>query len=1006
MQPLPTSPTSDEFRHLLADLNIIIWKAELPRHFTFVSGATERMLGYSAELWVGDANFWNDHVHPEDRDRVTAACHDAITRGDSCKLEYRMRSADGSTVWISEIARPAREYGGETRQLLGIAVDITDRKLKEEQFQEQQSRFEQMAENIQELFWMIAVPTQHALYVNAAFETITGYKPETLLQSPLSYREIIHAEDRPWVLTRLTEAEHTGKFDEKFRIVRADGAVRWVSARGFPVRDQGGEIYRLAGVVQDITAHREAESALRDSEDRYRDLVEHSEDLLCTHDLQGKILSCNPAPARLLGYSAQEMLQISLRQLLAPEARPLFGDYLSRIERDGFAEGLMVLQTRTGERRIWQYRNTLRAEGVPAPIVRGMARDITERLSAERALRQSEERFRVAVKNSHIMVSTQNRNLQYTWMCNPMLAWADHDCIGKTDDDLLHAEDAYRAKAIKQWVLDVGTGSRTGVQISHQGRKYYLDLTVEPLFDSSGTVTGITCASTDITELHDKAERLQLLLEINSALISKLDLPQLLQVLSSCIYRLFRQDFLSMSISSASQMTIITYPLDTASLTRLTGVEVTETEEHSLAARALKSGEIELFGAAELKTGSSEFFAGSGKQPLRSLACIPIETSRGRLATLNVGSNRENAFGPEDIYLMQQLGVVVSAAMNNADIFSALHRLVDRMREEKRYLEEEFEKGDPNEVVGESSAFKDAWSRAEAVSLLGSTVILYGEAGVGKEMFARAIHRMSSRREQAFIKFNCASVPQEKQERELFGCEEETASGKFEIKVGRLELADGSTLFLEDVNELTSKSQQKLLGLLEEHRFERAGGRGAIPINVRLIVSTTSTLKEKVSEGAFRKDLYYELNGFPVHIPALRERTGDVAVLAKYFVKKYARRMKQIITHIPEQTLQVLEEWDWPGNVRELANFIERSVILTKGTELEAPLWELKWLGRESLADVLTSAEREYIFRTLQHTAGEISGPEGAAVRLGLKPAALRSKIQRLGIPKPQACPD
>jgi formate hydrogenlyase transcriptional activator len=1001
MQALATSVPSEGFRELIAELDVIIWTADLPRHFTLVSGGAERILGYPVQQWLADPNFWSDHLHPDDRERITQACQAAVNDGTDYKIEYRMLSGDGRSVWLSETAHLLKDESGSSRQLAGVMVDITDRKLREQAFEEQQLRYEQMAENIQELFWMIEFPTLRAIYVNSAFEAITGYTPESLLQSPLSYREIIHVDDRAWVFAQLAAAERTGTFDEQFRIVRADGTTRWVSVRGFPVRDQAGKVYRLAGVVQDVTGRRDAELALRESEDRYRDLVEHSQDLLCTHDLQGRILSCNPAPARLLGYSVEEMLRIPMRQLIAPEVRELFGEYLEQIQRDGFAEGLLVLVTRTGERRIWQYRNTLRADGVPVPIVRGMAQDVTERLHAERALRKSEDRLRVAVKNSRVMVSTQNRNLHYTWVYNPLLAWAEQDCLDKSDEQLLHPEDAYRVKAAKQWVLDTGTGSRTGLQITFHERKYYLDLTVEPLLDSSASVVGITCATTDITELHDKAERLQLLLEINSALISKLELPELLQALSSCIHRLFKQDFLSISVCDPPQPTITNYPLDAASLARLTSLEVAVPAARSLAARALESGEIELFGPTDISSEKSEFLF-SPQQPLRSLACIPIESSRGRLATLNLGSNQESAFSPADFYLMRQLGVVVSAAMNNADAFAALRRLHNRLAKERVYLAGEIQADHDSEIIGESPVSNDLRVRAEAVARVDSTVILCGETGVGKHLLARAIHRMSDRGEHTFVRFNCAAVPKQNLERELFGYEAEASAGKSLIKMGRLDLADNSTLFLEHVTELTPELQQKLLRLLEERQFERADSRVPVPIDVRLIVSTSESLENLVREGAFRPDLYYELNVFPVHIPPLREHRDDIPSLAQHFVNKYARRMRREIPTIPTETLSALTEWHWPGNVRELENFIERSVILTKGTELEAPLWELRWRQGQPLTDVLAKAEREYIIRTLQETDGAIGGRDGAAARLGLKPTALKSKLQQLGITNSQ----
>jgi diguanylate cyclase (GGDEF)-like protein/PAS domain S-box-containing protein len=267
------------------------------------------------------------------------------------------------------------------------------------------------------------------------------------------------------------------------------------------------------------TAGEQAEGGFREPEDLFRDLVEHSQDLLCTHDLAGSLLSINPLPARLLGYDVEELLQIPMRDFLAPEYREQFDEYLARIQRDGIAEGVMVLMTRSGERRIWEYHNTLRINGLPVPIVRGMAHDITERSRAEAALRKSEERFRVALKNSHVVVFNQDLELKYTWINAPVLGWAQQECLGRTDAEIIGGEDGDRLTVIKQAVLLSGAGSRTEVSITFGGEKHYFDLTVEPLHSRRGELVGITCAAVDITSMKQaQEEREKLVRRLQDAL--------------------------------------------------------------------------------------------------------------------------------------------------------------------------------------------------------------------------------------------------------------------------------------------------------------------------------------------------------------------------------------------------------------------------------------------------------------------------------------------------------
>jgi PAS domain S-box-containing protein len=271
-----------------------------------------------------------------------------------------------------------------------------------------EERFRQMAENIQEIFWMMNPETKEATYVSPAFQQICELPVESLYSSPTSYRELIHPEDRQRVLTGLEKLQNTNRFEEEFRIVCPNGAIKWLRAIGFNVKDSAGVIQTIVGTVQEITTRKEMEVVLRESEDRYRDLVEHSTDLICTYNLEGRLLSVNELPARLLGYSREEILQKPMREFLLPEARAQFDESLLRIQKDGFVKGSMVVLTKTGERRIWEFHNTLRTDGVSSPIVRGIAHDVTDQKRMERALRLSEEKFSKAFLASPyaIVIST------------------------------------------------------------------------------------------------------------------------------------------------------------------------------------------------------------------------------------------------------------------------------------------------------------------------------------------------------------------------------------------------------------------------------------------------------------------------------------------------------------------------------------------------------------------------------------------------------------------------
>jgi formate hydrogenlyase transcriptional activator len=281
-----------------------------------------------------------------------------------------------------------------------------------------------------------------------------------------------------------------------------------------------------------------------------------------------------------------------------------------------------------------------------------------------------------------------------------------------------------------------------------------------------------------------------------------------------------------------------------------------------------------------------------------------------------------------------------------------------------------------------------------------ATVLILGETGTGKELIARALHRLSSRHEGNFIKLNCAAIPTGLLESELFGHEKGAFTGAVSQKIGRLELADKGTIFLDEIGEIPPELQPKLLRVLQDHEFERLGGIRTIHVDVRLIAATNRDLKQAVTEHQFRSDLFYRLNVFPIHMPPLRERVGDIPLLVHYFVQKFARRMNKTIESIPTEIIRELERWHWPGNIRELENFIERSIILTSGPVFFAPMAELHVSspGGSFSGTTLKDVEREYILLTLREVGGVIAGAHGAAARLGMKRTTLQSRMQKLGI--------
>ena len=368
------------------------------------------------------------------------------------------------------------------------------------------------------------------------------------------------------------------------------------------------------------------------------------------------------------------------------------------------------------------------------------------------------------------------------------------------------------------------------------------------------------------------------------------------------------------------------------------------------------------------------------------------------------GLRKDGSEFPVDILLgpvESQQGRVIVAIVRDLSERRKYEEALKRAEEEKRYLEEElitthqFE-----EIIGETAGLKRVLNQVATVATTDATVLILGETGTGKELVARAIHNLSPRRDRAFVKINCSAIPAGLLESELFGHEKGAFTGAIAQKIGRLELAHQGTLFLDEIGDLPLELQPKILRALQEKEFERVGSARTIPVNVRLVAATNRDLPKMVEAREFRSDLYYRLRVFPILIPPLRERSEDIPTLVNYFVSQHARRMNRHIETIPPETMRALVRWRWPGNVRELENFIERSVILSEGRVLRAPLAELT-IATESSPQPnsnLQDAEREHILRILREANGMIGGAGGAAKRLGLKRTTLNSKLKKLGI--------
>lgn len=499
--------------------------------------------------------------------------------------------------------------------------------------------------------------------------------------------------------------------------------------------------------------------------------------------------------------------------------------------------------------------------------------------------------------------------------------------------------------------------------------------------------------------LREEKSRLQVLVQVDNILIANQDPKKLLPAISSQLRQIVTHDFAGLALYDVEKQDVRNFVL--AAPTELVSTELSVPFARSLAGRPIPTQHTTHLRKLDLRNSQSPVAGCMLDAGIQSVCCIPLVAAGGVLGTLDIGSKQEAGFSSQDQDLLEQIAQRLAIAIENARAYGEIAKLKDKLAEEKLYLQDEIRTElNFEQIIGESSNLKRALSQASTVAPSNASVLILGETGTGKELIARAIHQMSTRKDQSFIKLNCAAIPTGLLESELFGHEKGAFTGAISQKVGRLELADEGTLFLDEVGDIPLELQPKLLRVLQDQEFERLGSNRTIKVNVRLIAATNRDLGKLVTERQFRSDLYYRINVFPIRVPALRERRKDIPLLVRYFVQRLAHRLNKTIDSVSSETMNSLLSWDWPGNVRELENFIERSVILTTGSSLKVPLAELQ-AGETEIAkrdSKLETAEREHILRILRESGGVISGPRGAATRLGLKRTTLQSKMQKLGI--------
>lgn len=743
-----------------------------------------------------------------------------------------------------------------------------------------------------------------------------------------------------------------------------------------------------------------------------------SPDAILISDANGVIRDANPRAAQMFGYDRAEFAGMSIDKLVPerfrnrhPGHRENFNAH-PRTRQMGAGLNLFAVRKDGSE---FPVDIMLRPVGsASGPVVLSFVRDTTEQRAVQEELRVHDQQLRSIVESvrDYAIYMLDRDGHIVTWNVGGerIHGYTEDEILGKHFSRFFQQKDIdeQHPQAMMRQAMERGRHEEEGWRVRKDGTRFWAESVLTVIRDASGEVTGFAKITRDYTD-RKRAEE-AVMLQLSSALLANMDVRQLLATFSASISEVIPHDAATLGMYDADSESLVVQFLGVEGKSgerdAVKRLDVRVAVEGSPAGQAYRTRQPVL---VEQLNDSS--FAREGVRHLldlgmQSAVWVPLVYRGETIGALAVSSRQQGAFGQREAENLSDFADQVAIAVNNAKAVRQLVEVRDRLDQERQYLEEEINLENRFEdIVGESTGLKQVLQQIETVAPTDATVLIQGETGTGKELLARAIHRLSTRKDRTFIKLNCAAIPAGLLESELFGHEKGAFTGAIARKMGRLELAHEGTLFLDEVGELPLDLQPKLLRALQEREIERIGGTRPISVNVRLIAATNRDLAEMVQEKQFRADLFYRLKVFPISAPPLRERAGDIPILVRHFVAVHSRRMGKVIETIPDATMEVLSKWKWPGNIRELENLLERAVILTRGPVLYVPLAELEAPEEEdddeesgAAGATLHAAEREHILRVLRECKGLIGGAGGAAARLGLKRTTLNSKLKKLGI--------
>jgi PAS domain S-box-containing protein len=919
---------------------------------------------------------WTAFVHPEDVEGIAAKWRACLATGEIFEYETRVRRADGQYRWMLHHKLALRDEQGNIVKWYGSSIDIEERKRAEEALKRSETYLAEAHRLTHTGSFAYNPGTRKTVYWSEELFRIFGLDPQRGIPAFDETAGLVHPDD----LARVSESclrgfREKAQFSQDYRLLLHDGSVKHLHAIWHPVLDKAGEVVEYVGTAADVTERKRAEEALCRSEAYLTEAQRLSHTgSFGWRPTTGEIVWSDET-YRIFEYGPAEKPTVNMvLQRTHPQDRALVQQLIEDASKSGTDFEL--------EHRLVAPSGAIKYVRVRAHALHdssgniefvGAVTDITERKTAEESLRNSEAYLAEAQRLSQTgsWAWSPEQDIRY-WSeeCYRVLSFDPRDGLPRFEEffQRIHPDDQPAFMELIQTAIHEKAEWEADYRIVHPD--VYESCAIRdihvvghPVLSTSGHLVEFVGTVIDVTERkRAEEERRRSEMELGQILDFS---PQLISVYGPNRERLYANrvmlDYLGFSLEEWRRRSKFGESLHPDDWERATGYFD----------RAVTSGAgFELESRLRKGDGSYRWFL---------FRCNPVCDDKGQITRWYVtGADIEDRKQAEQ-----------------------------RLQGENVALREEIDKTSMfEEIVGTSPALRAVLARVSKVAPTDSSVLITGETGTGKELIARAIHRRSKRSSRAFVSVNCAAIPHDLIASELFGHEKGAFTGALQRRLGRFELAEGGTIFLDEVGELPPETQIALLRVLQEREFERVGGIQSIQADVRVIAATNRDLPAAITGGAFRSDLFYRLNVFPIETPSLRGRREDVPLLVEYFVARYARKAGKKIRGIDKETMELLQSYPWPGNIRELQNVVERSVILC---ETETFSVDPSWISAESSQHQAarppftkrpSAQEKERIEAVLAETGGRVSGPSGAAAMLGMSASTLESKIRALKINK------